>query len=218
MAYDAVLFDNDGVLIEPPAYDVLYEAAQTAFETLSVSDPAAEHVEDVVIGVTPDVLDRVCAAYDLDVETFWVARDETASLAQQREIRTSDRDLYDDVETIDALEADLGIVSTNQHATIEYILEHFDLHGRFATYYGRDPTVASLTQKKPNPHYVDRALTDLGTRDALFVGDSESDLQAAANAGIDSAFVRRPHRLDYELAVEPTYEIDGLDDLRGLVN
>lgn len=36
---------------------------------------------------------------------------------------------------------------------------------------------------------------------------------AADNAGIDSAFVRRPHRRSTELSCQPTYEIDDLHDL-----
>ncbi len=40
---------------------------------------------------------------------------------------------------------------------------------------------------------------------------------AAANAGVDSAFVRRPHREGYALDAEPTHEIAGLDELPALV-
>jgi len=46
------------------------------------------------------------------------------------------------------------------------------------------------------------------------VGDDESDVVAAHRAGIDSAFIRRPHRRDADLDVEPTYVIDDLHDLR----
>ena len=54
-------------------------------------------------------------------------------------------------------------------------------------------TVESLERKKPNTHYVERALSDLDADAALYVGDSESDVVAADRAGLDSAFVRRPH-------------------------
>jgi phosphoglycolate phosphatase len=36
---------------------------------------------------------------------------------------------------------------------------------------------------------------------------------AARAAGLDAAFVRRPHREAYDLSVDPTYELDGLADL-----
>jgi len=100
-----------------------------------------------------------------------------------------------------------------QHATIEYILDTFDLRWQFDTWYGREPTLESLERKKPEPYYLEQALADLGTENALFVGDSESDVLAAENVGIDSAFVRRSHSADVNLPVEPTIEITSLTDL-----
>ncbi len=39
------------------------------------------------------------------------------------------------------------------------------------------------------------------------------DVLAATRAGADSAFIRRPHRDDYQLAANPTYEVESLDDV-----
>lgn len=70
----------------------------------------------------------------------------------------------------------------------------------------------------PTRDGVDRrsTLADLDAGSALFVGDNESDITAAKNAGIDSAFIRRPHRSDWDLDVWPTWEIGGLDDLHAI--
>ena len=65
--------------------------------------------------------------------------------------------------------------------------------------------------------YLDRALSDLGTRDALYVGDSGVDVEAATRAGVDSAFVRRDHRADYPLRAEPDYEVPDLAALADLL-
>ena len=86
-----------------------------------------------------------------------------------------------------------------------------------ACYYGREPTLSGIERMKPDPHYLEGALSDLKLdpdRDGvLYVGDSESDVVAAAAAGIDSAFVRRPHRRDSDLHATPTHEVRGLDEL-----
>jgi HAD superfamily hydrolase (TIGR01549 family) len=212
--YDAILFDNDGVLVEPPSDETLFAAAESAFAAVGVENPDHAHLDDVVRGVTPDVLAAVCETYDIDAHEFWHARDRQASQGQRAEFRDGDRSRYDDVTALGDLDHDFGIVSSNQHATIEFILDFCEFEHLFDTHYGREMGVESLDRKKPDPYYLELALADLGAETALFVGDSESDVEAARRAGLDSAFVRRDHCEGVELSVEPTYEVE---DLWGVV-
>ncbi|MCU4801869.1 HAD family hydrolase [Halobacteria archaeon HArc-gm2] len=213
MTYDTVVFDNDGVLVGRTSFDVLREATQDTFEQFGVTDPDPDHVEDMTIGATPRQVNDICTTYDLHPDTFWRARDDTMSRAQQEEARAGRKTFYDDVDTLADLDAAMGIVSSNQQATVDFLLDHFDVGHHFGAAYGREATIESLDRRKPNSHYIDRALADLDADSALFVGDNESDIRAAENAGIDSAFIRRPHRTDWELNVWPTWDIDCLDDL-----
>lgn len=57
----------------------------------------------------------------------------------------------------------------------------------------------------------------MDTQNALFVGDSSNDVDAARNVGIDSAFIRRPRKVDLELGSDPTCEIDSLEELSAIV-
>jgi hypothetical protein len=98
------------------------------------------------------------------------------------------------------------------------LLDFFDLRPSFDTYYGREKTVESLSLKKPNPHYLERALSDLEAETALYVGDSESDVAAAHRAGVDSAFVRRPHCREVELTASPTHDVDDLHGVATIVD
>ena len=116
--------------------------------------------------------------------------------------RAGTRDRYDDVAAIADLSQDCGIVSNNHHSTVAFVLDFFDLRSSFDTHYGREKTVDSLRRKKPNPHYLDRALADLDAASALYIGDSESDVIVARRAGIDSVLVRRSHCRDVDLATE----------------
>jgi HAD superfamily hydrolase (TIGR01549 family) len=213
MSYDTVVFDNDGVLVGRTQFDVLQAATAETFEQFGVTDADPDHVEQMTIGATPTDVTRVCRAYDLDPDSFWYTRDSVLSKAQQAEAREGRKTPYDDLETLADLDTTLGIVSSNQQETVDFLLDHFDIGDLFDTAYGRSATIESLSLRKPNPHYLERALADLDAVSALFVGDNESDIEAAENAGIDSAFIRRPHRTDWDLNVWPTWEIDGLDDL-----
>lgn len=213
MSYEAVLFDNDGVLVEPVGRAVLRRATWEAFDALGVSTPNPDDVDRLSIGVTPDVLSSVCESYGLDPERFWRARDYHSSHAQRIELRAGRAALYDDFDAVRDIDVPRGIVSSNQQDTVEFMHDFFATRDLFATAYGRDPTIRSLQRKKPEPYYLHCALADLNADSALFVGDSESDVLAARNAGLDAAFVRRPHRESYDLSVDPTYELDGLADL-----
>ncbi|SIQ70291.1 haloacid dehalogenase superfamily, subfamily IA, variant 1 with third motif having Dx(3-4)D or Dx(3-4)E [Haladaptatus litoreus] len=219
--YDAVIFDNDGVLVEPPAYDTQSEATRTAFEAVGVADADRTHLDAVVGGVTVDGLYELCTAYDLDPESFWAAREHHDEQSQLEKFRAGARTCYDDVSALSGLSdltSSCGLVSNNHHSTIEFVLEFFELHSLFDTYYGRPKTIESLRLKKPNPHYLDKALADLGAESALYVGDSESDVVAAHRADMDSVFVRRAHCRDVSLSTDPTYEVKTLHDVAALLD
>jgi HAD superfamily hydrolase (TIGR01549 family) len=167
----------------------------------------------MTIGATPGSVGTVCQTYDLDPGSFWRTRDDVVSRAQQAEARAGRKTPYDDLGTLADLDVKMGIVSSNQQATVDFLVDHFDGFDRFGAAYGREPTIHSLQLRKPNPHYLEQALGDLDADSALFVGDNESDVKAAENAGVDSAFIRRPHRRNWDLNVWPTWEIEALDDL-----
>ena len=218
MTYDTVVFDNDGVLVGRTRYDVLEAATEDSFAKFDVTNPDPADIEEMTIGATPKTVGDVCSRYGLSPHEFWPTRDQTVAEAQHDEMREGRKTLYDDLGTLHDLDVSMGIVSSNQQATVDFALEHFGVEDLFGAAYGREPTVKSLQRRKPNSHYIDRALEDLDANSALFVGDNESDVRAAENAGIDSAFIRRPHRRDWELNVWPTWEIDGLDDLHDIVD
>lgn len=207
--YDAVLFDNDGVLVEPTDTDILVDAVVESFEAFGVNVDRSLAEETVSNDAVPVETAR---EHGLDPEALWHQRELRASLAQQAHVREGGKAVYDDVAALDALEVPLGVVSNNQHATIEFLIAYHGLT-RFETAYGRRPTLAGAAARKPEPDYVRRALSDLGAERALYVGDSETDLVAAHRAGIDSAFLRRDHVRDVDLSVDPTFEISDLRTL-----
>ena len=209
--YDAVLFDNDGVLVERTQRKVLHEGVRETYAEFGVS-PSDEEVE-ALLGVTRDSIAELATEHDLDVADFWYRRDVNTSRAQCESIQNGGKPLYEDVSALSELRASLGVVSNNQQRTIDFILDHYELHHHFETHYGREPTLEGIDRKKPNSYYIERALSDLDTRNTLYVGDSGVDILAAEDADIDCAFIRRSHRANYELPAAPTYEIQSLEDL-----
>ena len=216
--YDAIIFDSDGVLVEPPAHETQLGAMRDAFREVGVEEVNEGHLTGLMSGVTADGLHEICAAYGLDPAEFWDARERIDERSQFDAFRAGSRNTYDDVSVIADLPPNRGVVSNNHHSTIEFKLDFFGLGHLFDTYYGREMTIESLSLKKPNTHYIERALVDLDAESALYVGDSESDVVAAHRAGLDSAFVRRDHCRDVALSEEPTYEVETLCGLLEIVD
>jgi phosphoglycolate phosphatase len=215
MDYDAIIFDNDGVLVTPTDRRLWTRASRLAFRDLGVADVDEDHLERLD-GYCLSALVRVCERYGINSDAFWKRREAHAARAQREHIRTGRKDAYDDIGALRGLDASVGIVSNNQQETIDFVVEHFDLSAVVDAQYGREPSLDGLARMKPNSHYLSEAIDDLDATNPLYVGDSGVDLAAADDLGIDSVFVRRSHRQRYDPTPEPTYEVDSLAALRSL--
>lgn len=217
MEYDAVLFDNDGVLTTLTEWEVLYDAIEEAAESVGVTDPDTAAVESLMDTTVEDVR-TIATQHGVDPATLWERRDRTAAEKQIAAVEAGRKRLYDDVDAVDRLPVPQGIVSNNQDRTVEFIASYFDLDWAEVVY-GREPTLDGIRRKKPNTHYIEAAMAGLGVDPdgdrILYVGDSSKDLTAARRADIDAAFVRREHRADETLPYDPAYEVE---DLRTLVD
>lgn len=209
--YDAILFDNDGVLVEPTDRSVLVDAVVDAFWHFGVDIDHGLARQTVVEDHVPTDLAR---AHGIDPEAFWHHRELTASAAQREHVLDGGKAVYDDVAALARLDAPLGVVSNNQHATVAFLLSYHDLD-LFEVAHGRQPTLDGAAKRKPQPGYLQAAMTALGASDALYVGDRETDVVAARRAGLDSVLLRRAHVPDDSPSVDPTAE---LSDLLALVD
>jgi HAD superfamily hydrolase (TIGR01509 family) len=86
-------------------------------------------------------------------------------------------------ETLEALTRRVWLaVCTNRAKTMDLVLEHFDL----ARYFGIVMTASRVTNPKPHPESLLKVLEHyrIGPDEALFVGDSDLDRQAAFSAEV----------------------------------
>jgi len=171
----------------------LQEAGEATFKQFDVTDPAPEDVEQMTIGATPETVSDVCEEYGIDPDEF-CARATERPPRRSTEVRAGRKTLYDDLDTLDDLDVSMGIVSSNQQATVDFVLDHFDVRDMFGTAYGRAPgTVESLRHREAElPLHRPRARGTPDADSALFVGTTSPTCAPRENAGIDSAFIRRP--------------------------
>jgi HAD superfamily hydrolase (TIGR01549 family) len=225
MSYDTVLFDNDGVIIRNTDGEVMRRGVRNAFRTAGIDRPEPDHVAsltDFSTVTVPEVC-RICYGYGLDPEGFWSTREREVHAVQREEMRSARKTLFEDVdalETLDSLGTALGIVSNNQHDTVEFMIDHFELDGRFGTFYGVEPTFDGIRRKKPDPYYLYRAMEDLGAEAVLYVGDKGTDVHAARAAGADAVYLRRSDDQSRAETFDrpPEFEVESLAELVSIVS
>ena len=199
--YGAYLFDFDGTL------------ARTLDLHLSIRRRVLEahglHPSDEELAASLGKLDQALADWGLDVKAVGGEMDK---LVEQR---LPDVDLYPGAADMLKRLKDSGkktaLITASFHAWITDTVDRHGLHGYFDVIIGAD----DIEHLKPHPEGLLSAMEKLGVQPdgALMLGDSDKDLLAAQNAGIDSLLFYPPsHRLIYRLddlrQLRPTYVID----------
>jgi phosphoglycolate phosphatase len=119
-------------------------------------------------------------------------------------------------EALQSLVAMPMAVLTNKPQRIStLILEALGIAKYFRVIFGGD----SLPAKKPDPVGVQKILTQFAVarENALFIGDSEVDVQTARNAGTPSAIVNYGFGRNDRAAFPADIYLDRLTDLAGLL-
>ncbi|WP_338728239.1 HAD family hydrolase [Haladaptatus sp. DJG-WS-42] len=215
MRYDAVIFDNDGVLVEPPNRTTVRRVAEATFHSFDLRRPTQDDLRQLGAH-NLETIRQLAQQYDITPVRFCGKMTDFIESEQQREFRQGVRSLYEDVTALFDLDLPLGIVSDNPPKVLSYILRFFGLEAYFSTVYGCPFTPEGLSRRKPSPYYLNAALSDLDTQNAVYIGDQPCDVAAAENAGIDSALLTRDDTpVDWDVA--PTYQIASLSELPALI-
>lgn len=157
----------------------------------------------------------------LGVNDIEEAFDEMDELASEK---LPNVELYPDVlEVLELLHEkgkSLALITTSWHDTIKHTLEKYNMLKFFSVIVAGD----DVTHHKPHPEPLEKAIEALGgTKDkAVMIGDSDKDLGAAANAGVDSIlFFPSEHEKFYDLEklkeLKPTYIVDDLRKLLRII-
>ncbi|MGM0605767.1 MAG: HAD family hydrolase [Halobacteriota archaeon] len=216
---DVLLFDMDGVLLRGHGTD-------SVVHSRALDDVLREREIDLVEALRPamesyeytDTFVTACETLDIDPVAFYLEREKRSAKRSIERLAAGIRDLYPDTDVLEHLaeHASIGLVSNNYDPTVEFVVDHFGLDAfQFAR--GRDLGPDGFRRRKPKPHYLNEALDALEATCGYYVGDRETDVLAAENAGLHSVFIRRDHNADVVLDVEPTVEIHSLKELIPLV-
>ncbi|MCU4743227.1 HAD family hydrolase [Natronoglomus mannanivorans] len=216
MSYDAVLFDFDGVLVEPPSSETLQNTLERVYDSFELQRPTPEEVSAFVKGNLEAISSR-CQQLGVDTDRFCAQAAREAIRVQREELEAGMRSTYDDIAALCSLEASLGVVSDNHPTALSLVLQRVGVISRFETIHGCPFTPTGFERRKPNPHNLETALValDVDPERALYVGDRDVDIEAADNAGVDSAHLTRDGS---SIDRSPTHRLSSLRDLPAVVS
>lgn len=157
----------------------------------------------------------------------WGVDDIDAAVARADEIakeKLPNVELYPDalvvLEELRRRNKKLALITTSPHRNISHLLEKHGLISLFDVIIAGD----DVKNHKPHAEPLETALEKLGgnKREAVMIGDSDKDLGAAKNAGLDSILFYPPeHKKFYDLeklkALEPTHIVNDFRKILDLV-
>jgi HAD superfamily hydrolase (TIGR01549 family) len=215
MKYGSVIFDLDGVLLDSTGSEEWkFRAAEEALKELGVENRVDEKILEAVIGIHGyEACVKACGDIGVDPRKAWNLVAEKTSEARLKEIQRNDFGLVDgSIEVLDDLrenQVKLGLISNAPDQAVEMVVDHFDLRNYFNFFRGVQ-SFEDLKANKPHPNHLELAKFQLKRDPFVYVGDHESDVQAAKNAQMDSVWVH-PENLE-----EPDFTVERLDQLESI--
>ena len=119
------------------------------------------------------------------------------------------------VEYLTRHDVPIGIVSNKRHDVLQAEVEHLGWHGHFGVYQGAGVAKLDKPSGEPLLHALRQHKSGLGIGDIIYVGDTESDLSCAKEAGCPCIFIR--HGNGHEELIsryKPAYVVDTLAELK----
>src|SRR5919201_762901 len=173
----AAIVDVDGTLVDSNYYHAI--AGQRALRRHGVSVPAwriHRHIgmggDQLVAAVAGDEVEERCgdAVRDAETSLYMELIDEVQPLAGARELIVALGERFDSV----------VLASSAKEDAVDYYLDLLEARGIADAW----TSSADVDATKPQPDLVVAAVAKAGGGDAVLVGDSTFDCEAAARAGV----------------------------------
>ncbi len=208
MKYTTFLFDWDGCLAN--TLDIWLNGYRYALKHYGITDVSDAQIVIDFFGTG----NSGALKYALDPEEFFT------NLYPYIEENLKRVSLYEGAsEVVSQLRArghKVALVSTSMRYVLEPALKHNSLFKSFDTIVAGD----DVTKFKPDPEPLFKAIESLGSslESAVMVGDSDKDILAAQNAGIDSILFFPEYNVkfysdNHHNSLKPTYTIKSFEEI-----
>lgn len=201
----AIIFDVDGVLVDSKNANVAFY--QTLLTKAGYPSPPRKAVLENFHLTAWQTIEKLTGLHDQkEIKRIW-------SLIEEASARSPE--LYEFPENLEQMLEDLhrqyklGIVTGRVRYGVDEIFTLREIRHLFDAVI----TFEDYTNPKPHPESLLLALNRLGisSKEALYIGDSPTDIEAANAAGVKSIYLnRKPHD-------DATANVTGFDALRASI-
>jgi pyrophosphatase PpaX len=212
-SYQYILFDWDGNLAK--TLDIWLLATKAPLESRGI------HVTDKTIAIQ-------CFGRPIEGYTELGITDIDAAIVEMDQLAKKlmpEVELYPDalfvLEALKKKGKQIALITTSLRNNVIHLLDKYNLHDFFDVVITHEDTL----NHKPHPEPLEKALEELGgdKESAIMIGDSDKDIGAANNAGVDSIlFYPDVHEKFYDLselqALQPTYTISDFRQVIDIVS
>lgn len=223
MSYRAVILDFDGVVVELPDADALHDAIAAACRRVGIQHVVEETAQAFRNGNIRSLADH-CQSAGVEFTQLRASAASAVADSQLQAVAAGIREQFEDVAVLRDIDKPVAVVTDNHPHAVRYLLDWFGLSPEIDVLMGCPFTPDGFERRKPSPDNLHAAVDELGTRDALVVGDRPRDIAAADNAGLDAALLVRddstgtdPIAVGDEPNVEPAHVLSSLAELETLL-
>jgi pyrophosphatase PpaX len=210
--YNYILLDWDGNLAK--TLDIWLEACRIVLSKrgINLSD------------------NEIATCFGAPVKRFtdWGVTDIEAAINEMDElakVHLPDVELYPNaIEVLEKLKdkgKSMALITASSHDKIQHLLDKYNMNG----YFGAVTAGDDVKEHKPHPEPLEKAMALLGAnkQESIMIGDSDKDLGAANNTGIDSILFYPPennkfYALENLKSLNPTYVVEDFRQVEGIIN
>ncbi len=215
--YDGIIFDQDGILLDSGINKFYWMDEIRAEEARKKGfDFSIEDARTLVKANSPEPVEELIQKKGMSWDQ--VKQLELAVENQKIEkIEHGEIKLFPEVENVlktlnqkKAVVTNAPLLSTRLNLRYFGISKEFDIVNALRT----DDMQKFFNRKKPKPVMIRETIQEMNLENPIMVGDTESDIKAAENAGIDSVHI---NSYGFKTEIEPTYKADSIRELLEIV-
>lgn len=203
-----VFFDWDGTLVD--SLPLLFASHNHVRERMGLTPWTRDEYRNAIVFSTRELYPRIYGDHSAEAQEMLYAYIKDNHLKQLSLLDGA----YELVARLHEKNVPMGIVSNKRHDVLRREVEHLGWEKYFGVYNGAGVAKMDKPSGLPLIHAIEEHPASLSASEIIYVGDTESDLGCAAEAGCPVAYIRHDtFKPELISKYNPMYVVNSLAEL-----